>query len=166
MRAVLLVVVAACGGPTVSTATTALRTAPNEPAPEHVADHTHTAPAHADDPSKLYVEVSSEGAHEGVLRQTTTTALAQVRDIVTVTEGGDVELHVELASTAALRDGATCQVKIFVLRLPQHDLLAIADGGARATGTTALDDCVSATGSALVQNKLPAVFVRQLQAKK
>ncbi len=75
-------------------------------------------------------------------------------------------MRVELASTAALRDGATCQVKIFVLRLPQHDLLAIADGGARATGTTALDDCVSATGSALVQDKLPAVFVRQLQAKK
>lgn len=166
MRAGIVIVLAACGGPGVSTATTALRTAPSERPPDDVADHVHAAPAHAGDPDKLYVEVTSDGDHGSVLRQTTTTALASLPDVVTVAEGGDVELHVELASTAALQDGATCQVKIFVLRLPQHDLLAIADGGARATGATPLDDCMTATGSAIVKDQLPAVFVRQLQAKK
>jgi len=83
-----------------------------------------------------------------------------------VADGGDVELHLELAALAPARDVTTCKVKIFVLRLPQHDLLAIADGGARATGAAQTNTCLSTVGTAIVREKLPVLLQRQLDAKK
>lgn len=165
MRAALLLVLAACGGPTVSATTTTITTSPTEAPPADIADHQHVA-KHADDPSKLYVEVSVDGDQDKVLQQSATGALANVRDVVAVDDGGDVELHAEVASLSPVPHGTSCKVKIFVLRLPQHDLLAIADGGAQVTGSGAVDACVSATGTAIVQQKLPLVLARQLAAKK
>jgi len=56
----------------------------------------------------------------------------------------------------------TCKVKIFVLRLPQHDLLAIADGGARATGAAQTNTCLSTVGTAIVREKLRRMAVSRL----
>ncbi len=164
MRAGILVLLAACGASTTTTETT-LQLHPTEAPPDHVNDHQHIPPAHTDDPSKLYVEITSDGDHGPVLVQSATAALASVPNTVSVTEGGDLELHVELASLDAASDATACKVKIFALRLPQHDLLAIADGGARATGAGQTDSCLSATGTKIVRDKLPLLFQRQLDAK-
>jgi len=160
LRLGTLVVIAACGAATPPVNDLA----PNEPVPEHVKDHQHTAPAHTDDPSKLYVEITSDGDHEAVLRQGASAGLATVPYAVSVDEGGDIELHTELASLTPASDTVACKVKIFVLRLPQHDLLGIADGGARATGEA--DLCLSTIGTTIVRDKLPVLLHRQLDAKK
>jgi hypothetical protein len=160
MRA-LVVLVAACGGPAVSTTTTNLTTQPSEPPPADIAEHHHEERTHADDPTKLYVEITSDADHGDALRRSATSGLAGVSYAVAVTEGGDVELHTELASLTP----ATCHVKVYVLRLPQHDLLAIADGTAHATRASA-DACVEAVGTAVVRDKVPAVLERQLAAKR
>jgi hypothetical protein len=156
MRATLLALVACGGAPS-----TSLTTSPTEALPDHLADHQHTAPAHADDPSKLYVEVTSDSEHGETLRRSTTAQLEAVPYVTLVDAGGDLELHVELAALTA----ADCKVKIFVLRLPQHDLLALADGSAHATGTTG-DACVATLDTTLVRDKLPAVLQQQLAAKR
>lgn len=162
MRVLGLVVVAACG----SSPPPVTGLAPNEPVPDHIKDHKHTAPAHTDDPSKLYVEVTSDGDHEDVLRQGASAGLATVPYAITVDEGGDVELHAELAALTPASDAIACKVKIFVLRLPQHDLLGIADGGARATGDGQADSCLTTIGTSIVRDKLPVLLQRQLDAKK
>jgi hypothetical protein len=162
MRALALVTAcAACAAAPVSKTSTKLTTAPAEPAPADIAEHQHADRAHADDPTKLYVEVTSDADHGDVLRRSATTGLANVAYAVAVADGGDVELHAELASLTP----ATCHVKIYVLRLPQHDLLAIADGSAHADRASA-DACLSAVGTAVVRDKVPAVLDRQLAAKR
>jgi hypothetical protein len=161
LRVQVLVVIAACGGTTPAVNNDL---APNEPVPDHVKDHQHTAPAHADDTSKLYVEITSDGDHEDVLRKGAGAGLATVPYAVAVDEGGDIELHAELASLTPANDSIACKVKIFVLRLPQHDLLGIADGGARASGEA--DLCLSTIGTTIVRDKLPMLLHRQLDAKK
>ena len=156
MRAAFLLL-AACGG----APTTSLTTSPTEALPDHLADHQHTAPAHTDDLDKLYVEVTSDDSHGETLRRSATTQLATVPYVALVDAGGDIELHVELAALTA----ADCRVKIFVLRLPQHDLLALADGSAHATGTTG-DTCIATIDTTLVRDKLPAVLHQRLAAKR
>jgi hypothetical protein len=160
VRLHVLVVIAACGG----TTPPVNELAPNEPVPDHVKDHQHIAPAHTDDPSKLYVEITSDGDHEDVLRKGAGAGLATVPYAVAVDEGGDVELHAELASLTPASGSVACKVKIFVMRLPQHDLLGIADGGARASGEA--DLCLSTIGTTIVRDKLPMLLHRQLDAKK
>jgi hypothetical protein len=139
---------------------------PPEPPPAHVLEHQHETPAHADDPGKLYVEITSDGDHGDLLRQSATTGLGAVPYAVSADTGADVELHVELASLSPAADGTSCKVKIFVLRLPQHDLLGIADGSARATGPRQPDTCLSTVGTAIVREKLPVLLQRQLDAKR
>jgi hypothetical protein len=156
MRIAGLLLVAACGGGAVDT-----RIAPMEPIPDHLAEHQHGPPAHPDDASTLYVEITSHGDHGDILRQGATAGLRTVPHTVEADVGGDVELHVEMASLTP----AACKVKIFVLRLPQHDLLAIADGGASVTDTTA-DACLTVTGTAIVRERLPVLLQRQLDAKR
>jgi hypothetical protein len=166
MRAFALVL-CACGAATpVSSTTTAIQLDPKEPPPADIADHLHAVSAHAEDPSTLYVEISSEGDHAGVLVQSATAGLGAFPDAVSVEEGGDVELHTEVATLASARDATDCKVKIFVLRLPQHDLLAIADGGAHATGTDMTDTCLATVGTAIVRQKLPVLLQRQLASKR
>ncbi len=153
-----LIVLAACGS--APPPVTSVTTSPTEAAPADIADHQHDGRAHADDASKLYVEVTSDADHGDVLRRSAAAQLQAVPYVAVVDGGGDVELHVELAALAP----ATCKVKIFVLRLPQHDLLALADGAAHATDSSA-DACVATLGTALVRDRLPAVLQQQLAAK-
>jgi hypothetical protein len=163
----LIVFVAACGGATVptTTTTTALTTDPKEPLPEHLDGHIHEQPSHFADFDKLYIEISADGDHEDVLRKSAAAGLASLPNVVPVKDGGDLELHVELASLTPAPNDTACKVKIFALRLPQHDLLAIADGGAHATGAGQTDTCLSTIGTTLVRDKLPALFAKQLEAK-
>ena len=163
MTVAALICVLACGG---ASTTVETRIAPMEPVPDHVADHQHSQPSHGEDPSKLYVEVTSDGDHGDVLRQSATDGLRTVPYAIAADEGGDVELHVEMASLTPGGGGAACKVKIFVLRLPQHDLLGIADGGARVTGARPDDACLTVTGRAIVRDKLPLLLQRQLDAKR
>lgn len=159
---------AACGGATVpaTTTTTSLTTDPKEPLPDHVDGHLHSQPTHYADLDKLYIEISSDGDHSDVLKKSASAGLASVPYVVFVDDGGDLELHVELASLTPAANATACKLKIFALRLPQHDLLAIADGGANATGAGQTDTCLTTLGTALVQQKLPALFEKQLEAKR
>lgn len=164
--------VAACGGAAAGSASASMtvtdaetRMAPMEPVPMCIKGHHH--PGAAADPSKLFVEITADdGTHANVLRQSATTGLHDVPYAVSVADGGDVELHVEVASLAPARDTIACKVKIFVLRLPQHDLLGIADGGARASGVSQAETCLSTIGTAIVREKIPVLLERQLEAKR
>jgi hypothetical protein len=149
------------------TATTSLTVDSLGAAPEDVDDHLHAVPVYVADLDKLYVEITSDGERAEVLRRSAATALGTLPFVVSVEDGGDLELHVELAdlTVTPASDSAACKVKMFVMRLPQHDLLAIADGSGRATGSTAVDDCLFTTGTAVIQHKLPPFLQRQLDEK-
>jgi hypothetical protein len=170
MRLVVLLLAGGCGGahvPAPSVAPTTTLTVDHLGAPpEAVDDHIHAPPTYVADLDRLYVETTSDGEHADVLRTSTTSALGAVPNIVSVDDGGDLELHVELASLTPASDGAACSVKMFVMRLPQHDLLAIADGSGRVTGATAVDICISTVGTAIVHSKLPPLLQRQLDSKR
>ncbi len=183
MRCCVLVLVAACGSGSASVAITAststttstevhvtstIDEAPAEPPPEAVDVHLHETPSYVADVDKLYVEIESEGDHADLLKKSAINGLVATAYAVQVPDGGDIELHVEVASLTPAQTGPnamTCAVKIFVMRMPQHDLLAIADGGASATGRYSAEQCLSATGTAIVRDKLPKIFERQLAAK-
>jgi hypothetical protein len=145
--------------------TSSIDEAPTEPAPEEVDVHLHETPSYIADLDKLYVEVTSEGEHAELLRKSAITGLTSTPYAVEVDDGGDLELEVMVASLTPDANTTSCSVKIFVLRMPQHDLLAIADGGASATGRDPTAQCLSATGTAIVRDKLPKIFQRQLEAK-
>jgi hypothetical protein len=165
----LLLALAACGGtaaPAVTTTSTTLTVDHLGAAPEDVDDHLHAPPVYVADLDRLYVETTSDGDHADTLRASAKSALDTVPNMVSVDDGGDVELHVELAKLAPGSDGTACSIKVFVMRLPQHDLLAIADGAGRATGTTPADVCISTVGTAIVQSKLPPLLQRQLASKR
>ena len=170
MRALAVAFVCACGGATAtappSATTTTIQLDPKEPPPADIGDHLHAVSSHAEDPSTLYVEISSDGDHADLLVHSAAAGLGTFPNTVSVEEGGDVELHTEVSNLAPSHDATDCKVKIFVLRLPQHDLLAIADGGARATGPDMTDTCLSTVGTAIVRQKLPALLQRQLAAKR
>lgn len=134
--------------------------------PEDTDVHLHAPPMYVADLDRLYVEITSLGEHADVLRESATVGLADVPNTVAVDDGADVELHVEVASLTADPDGAVCQLKIFVMRLPQHDLLAIADGRGRAMGRGADDACLSTMSTTIVKQKLPPLLERQLEFKR
>jgi hypothetical protein len=141
MRHLLLVVgLAACGG------------------------HRH-GPNRADDRSRLYVEVfaDDDSARHGAM-----VALQKIRYVTTTNHNGDLELKVETAQLDTERGQTICRVKILALRLPQHDLLAIADAGGRASGTSgsAADQCLSQTTQTLVRGRVRALLDRRLRDKR
>ena len=142
MRLVALVMVGACGG---ASATASITTTTNAAisgivttthfaegdlgaSPDEVQDHLHQVAVYSADFDRLYVEVTSDGEHANVLRESATRGLSTVPYVVAV-------------------------------------LLAIADGSGRAAGANAADACLSATGAAIVQQKLPPFLSRQLDAK-
>lgn len=184
MRCCVLVLVAACGSGTASVGlsasvststssaevqvTSSIDEAPAEPIPEDVDVHLHETPSYVADVDKLYIEITSDGDHADLLRKSAVSGLVATAYAVEVDDGGDLELHMEVASLTPSHpppDAMTCAVKIFVMRMPQHDLLAIADGGASATGRHSTEQCLSATSMAIVRDKLPTIFERQLAAK-
>lgn len=179
MKCVALVLLTACGGATSSLSvatsvessvgssvnvTSSLDEAPSAP-PENIDVHLHETPSYTADGDKLYVEITSEHEHGELLIKSATAGLSSTDYVVAVREGGDVELHVEVETFETSAQGTSCRLKIFVLRMPQHDLLAIADGGAQVTGRRPSVECLSATSTAIVRDKLPALFQRQLEFK-
>jgi hypothetical protein len=178
MRSCALVVLCACSGGTASvsvnaSASTSSSTdvtgsvdeAPKEHAPEDVETHLHEAPSYVSDVDRLYVEITSDGDQADLLHKSATNGLGATPYVVEVADGADLELHMEVASLTPGPGSASCKVKIFVMRLPQHDLLAIADGGASATGHNPTEQCLSATSTAIVRDKLPPFFHRRLEDK-
>jgi hypothetical protein len=172
MQRCVLVLLAACGSTTATVAveqsvnvSSSLNEDPTATPPPDLDVHLHETPSYTADIDKLYVEVTADDEHGDVLRQSAAAGLTSTDFVVPVSDGGDIELHVEVATLAAEAHGTSCRVKIFVLRMPQHDLLAIADGGARVTGKVPSDECLSATGTSIVREKLPILFRRQLEAK-
>jgi hypothetical protein len=141
--AVLFVLLAACGG------------------------HHHGA-ARLDDPDHLYVEIAAEGGHRGALRDGAEDGLANVGFARTVDTHGDVELQIEAARLDEVGNTTQCSVKILVLRLPQHDLLGIADGSAHVGGTDgrARNDCLAAVSRTLVHGKVRTLLRRRLDEKR
>jgi hypothetical protein len=188
MRCCVLVLVAACGSGTASVGVSASASAsastttagaassdvevestvdeaPDGSAPQAVDVHLHETPSYAADIDKLYVEIESDGDYADLLRKSAISGLVATDYAVQVDDGGDLELHLEISGLSPDPGMTTCAVKIFVMRMPQHDLLAIADGGASATGRNPTEQCLSATGTAIVRDKLPKIFQRQLAAK-
>ena len=80
----------------------------------------------------------------------------------------DVELQPEVSRLDQRGGMTTCSVKILVLRLPQHDLLGIADASGRAGGTDsrARNDCIHGVTSSLVRARVRALLRRRLDAKR
>ncbi len=126
--------------------------------------HRH-GPNRADDPSSLYVEVFAD---RDVLRHAAMVALQKVRYVTTTNHNGDLELQLEAPQLDTSRGQTTCRVKVLALRLPQHDLLAVADAGGRASGTSdaAADQCLSVTTQTLVRGKVRALLDRRLRDKR
>jgi hypothetical protein len=129
--------------------------------------HHHAGPINHD-PHRLYVEITGEGARRSRLRAGAAAGLARVSFARVVDRGGDVELQVEVSQLDVTGNVTVCKVKILIFRLPSHDLLGIADGGARAAGTgdRAGDDCVEAVSTSLVRGKLRPLLKRRLDAKR
>jgi hypothetical protein len=125
----------------------------------------HHGPNRADDRRYLYVEVFADhdALHHGAM-----IALQRIHYVVTANHNGDLELQVEAPQLDSARGQTICRVKILALRLPQHDLLAVADASGRATGTgrTAEQQCLATTTQTLVRGKVRALLDRRLRDKR
>jgi hypothetical protein len=128
----------------------------------------HHGPARTDDPRHLYVEITAEGSHDDALRQGASRGLATVSFVRATTHNGDLELQVEVAGLDRAGSTTVCSVKILALRLPEHDLLGIADGSGHVRGTDgrARDDCLAGVSATLVRGKVLALLQRRLAAKR
>ena len=126
--------------------------------------HRH-GPARTDDPHHLYVEVDADRSalDDGAAR-----GLATISFVRPTSHNGDVELQVETSRLDDASGVTVCSVKILALRLPQHDLLGIADasGRARGTGGQARDDCLENVTATLVRGKVRTLLQQQLRSKR
>ncbi len=93
--------------------------------------------------------------------------LGNIPFAVATGEHGDVELQLEVTKLDDVSNSTTCSVKILVLRLPQHDLLGVADASGHVGGSDghARADCVAGVTSTLVRGKV-RVLLRQRLADK
>ena len=122
------------------------------------------------DPGTLQVELSAEGDHDDALAAGAGAGLAQVRFAAQrdLNGGGEVELQLRARDVQASGDATVCTVKILIVRLPKHSLVAMAEasGRARGTGGTAAEDCVEGVTAALVRGKVRTALRRQLRARR
>jgi hypothetical protein len=125
----------------------------------------HHGPARMDDIHHLYVEVDAD---RGALREGADSALDKTSFVRSVDHNGDVELQIEASRLDESGNATLCSVKILVLRLPQHDLMGIADASARAGGTGghARDACLSQATASLVRGKIRTLLRRRLDEKR
>jgi hypothetical protein len=128
------------------------------------AGHHHGPRAHPDDLQHLYVEIAASGALADGVQQGLTALGFTVP--LSLDRGGDVELEPGLVISQTRDTGKKrCTVKILVYRLPQHDLLGVADGAAFAEGASE-DACASTLATALVRGKVATLLRRQLAEKR
>jgi hypothetical protein len=128
----------------------------------------HHGPITHFDPDKLFVEVYADGGNEDALRDGAARGLSRVPFVVRVPDGGELELQVEVSMLSTIQGQTRCGVKILANRLPQHDLLGIADGSARAAGTDrrAASDCLSSLATTLIGGKVRTLLHKRLEAKR
>jgi len=128
----------------------------------------HHGPITHFDPNRLFVEIYAEGGNEDALRDGAALGLSRVPFVVRVSGGGELELQVEVSMLSTMHGQTRCGVKILANRLPQHDLLGIADGSARAAGTDrrAATDCLSSLTTTLVGGKVRTLLHKRLEAKR
>lgn len=128
----------------------------------------HHGPITHFDPNRLFVEIYADGGNEDALRDGAEHGLAQVPYVVRVPDGGELELQVEASLLSTHAHQTQCGVKILANRLPQHDLLGIADGSARAAGTDrrAATECLSHLTATLVGGKVRTLLHKRLEAKR
>lgn len=114
------------------------------------------------------MRITGKGARRSALRAGGTAGLAEIGFARAVARGGDVELQLETARLDVVGNETVCTVKIFIFRLPQRDLLGIADGSARAGGTDgqARDDCLAGVSTSLVRGRVRPLLQRQRDAKR
>jgi len=129
--------------------------------------HRHGDPV-AGDRRTLYVELSAEGDHDDALESGASAGLARVsfaaqRDL---NSGGEVELQLRARDVESAGNATVCTVKVLIVRLPKHSLVAMAEGSGRARGDNAGDDCVEGVTAALVRGKIKTALRQQLQMKR
>ncbi|HUS63556.1 MAG TPA: hypothetical protein VMZ28_03395 [Kofleriaceae bacterium] len=129
--------------------------------------HHHGDPL-AGDRRTLYVELSAEGDHDDALHAGASAGLAQIqfasqRDLNT---GGEIELQLRAREINSTDDTTSCTVKVLIVRLPKHSLLAMAEASGRARGSNSADDCVEGVTTALVRGKIRTALRRQLRLKR
>ncbi len=131
--------------------------------------HRHGDPV-AGDPRTLYVELSAEGDHDDALESGAAEGLARVqfaarRDL---NGGGEVELQLRARDVRGAGNATVCTVKVLIVRLPKHSLVAMAEGSGRARGDggSAGDDCVEGVTAALVRGKVRTALRQLLRSKR
>lgn len=116
----------------------------------------------------LHVEIWTRGDHQAALRDGASRGLSAIPFVRRVGGGGELEIDGEVTRMQTSGRQTACSVKLLLIRLPQHDLLGIADGSARADGTDgrAEDDCVAQLTSQLVRRKVSRLLRMRLRAKR
>jgi len=110
------------------------------------------------DDTRLKVGLRLGRSHERPLRDGASAGLARMPFAVLLpsSQGGEVELQLDVARVAVVGYETVCGLKILVMRLPQRDLVGMAEGNARAGGThaQAANDCLSQLGESLISGKV------------
>jgi len=128
----------------------------------------HHGPSTNTNMNSLDVEIWTRGDHGRVLRRGAGAGLSRLRFVRTVDGGGEIEVEAEVTRLDTRGNTTACSVKVLVVRLPQHDLLGIADGSGRAGGTDddAENDCIEQVTTTLVHSKVSLLLQRRLAAKR
>ncbi|HSK01496.1 MAG TPA: hypothetical protein VK932_09655 [Kofleriaceae bacterium] len=172
MRALLLLLaVAACASqPRREPAEPAEPSEPSDAPPSPREPRRPGEPPRPDDPLRLYVELTIERAHKQSLRDGATAGLARIPFVALrrAHEAADVELQVEAARVVVVGYETVCDIKILILRLPQQDLLGMAEGSARARGThpRAASECITSLGESLISGKVRTLLLMRLDEKR
>ena len=116
----------------------------------------------------LYVELSAEGDHDDALASGASAGLAQInfasqRDLNT---NGEIELQLRARDIQSSGDATACTVKVLIVRLPKHSLLAMAEASGHARGSNSADDCIEGVTTALVRGKIRTALRQQLRLKR
>jgi len=116
----------------------------------------------------LAIEIKTRGHHGQALRAGVHAGLGEIDFAREVPRSGEIRLDVEVVKLDTYGIMTQCRVKILVQRLPQQDLLGIADGGAEAGGAEAQagTDCVEQLTENLVRTKVRALLKRRLDDKR
>jgi hypothetical protein len=128
--------------------------------------HRHELAAQPEDTNRLYVTLSVERAHERPLLEGARAGLARLPFVALLPAdraGGDVELQIKVARLDLVGREMVCDIKILVLRLPTHELIGMAEGSARASGThdRAGGDCIVQLGESLIDGKVRMLLDKQ-----